>query len=224
MGAVAPEAQTSSLSRGKMLHSKTWPDLKSAERAPAAHGSFKIRKAEVSDVQSLSELEEVMWPRPLRGLSADSIAERIARFPSGQLVLLDPEDRIIGSLYTQRINSVAALQGRNFHSAIDLFAHNGPLLQLVSIQIQSRYQPGLAHLLLQRAFAAAKAEGIEVVVAVTRCREYREAQGRSPSLDMLHYATHGFCFGNEKLRRSHATQNHEPHSSREPKVVRKPQS
>ena len=77
------------------------------------------------------------WPHPLRGLAASAIAQRISRYPSGQLILVDSAGKVMGSLYTQRINSLDALQGRSFNEAIELHADGGPIWQLVSIQVQS---------------------------------------------------------------------------------------
>ena len=165
-------------------------------RAAAVAGEFKIRPAEVRDVEALSQLEKATWRPPLQGLNGSAIEERIVRFPAGQLVLLDSEGRIIGSLYTQRVASAAALHGGSFHRAIELHDDGGPLWQLVGIQIQpSAAQRGLATPLLERAFVLAKAAGVETVVAVTRCRAYGAALAHAPSLDMLDHAARGFCRG-----------------------------
>ena len=158
-----------------------------------------VRCAEHRHVPELVQLEESAWPHPLRGLAASDIAQRISRYPSGQLILVDSAGKVMGSLYTQRINSLDALQGRSFNEAIELHADGGPIWQLVSIQVQSSQAArGLGEQMIQHALMLAKMEGSGRAVAVTRCRSWVATRERYPSRSMLEHAREGsdpgICF------------------------------
>ena len=66
------------------------------------------------------------------------IAARIARFAIGQLVAVEGTS-IVGSLFTQRVASARApLTGRaSFRNALSLHDDNGPVWQLLSVQVRA---------------------------------------------------------------------------------------
>lgn len=162
--------------------------------AQPPRSAYKIRRAELRDVPQLVELEETMWPWPLQGMRAGDIERRIERFGAGQLVVVDAafDGSVVGSLYTQRISSLDVLRGGSFRDAIALHVDDGPIWQLITIQVDpSHATQGLGDTLILHALTVAKAEEVRDAVAVTRCRSWAAARQDDPSLSMLEHAREG---------------------------------
>ena len=162
--------------------------------AEPPRSAFKIRRAELRDVPQLVELEKTMWPWPLQGMRAEDIERRIQRFGAGQLVVVDAvfDGTVVGSLYTQRISSLDVLHGGSFRDAIALHVDDGPIWQLITIQVEpSHATQGLGDTLILQALTVAKAEGVRDAVAVTRCRSWAAARQSDPTLSMLEHARQG---------------------------------
>mgnify|MGYP007125170463 CR=1 FL=1 len=59
---------------------------------------------------------------------------RIERYAEGQLVLMQG-NKVVGSLYMQRINSATAVNDASFRTALPLHNDDGLVWQLVSVQV-----------------------------------------------------------------------------------------
>ena len=97
--------------------------------------------------------------------------EQRSGHPAGQLVALSGGN-LVGSLYSQTIPSEADIRpGATFRSALALHRDGGQVLQLLSVQVRSdRSTTGLGDLLVRHALEQARLAGLEVAVAVGRCR------------------------------------------------------
>ena len=156
-------------------------------------GPILIRRACLDDIPALVDLEAACWTAPLLGFSEDEIALRIQRFALGQLVLLEGST-IIGSLFTQRIESAELLKdGVAFRSALDLHTDAGSVWQLLSIQIHpNNVGCGFGDILINHALTVAKAvPGVERVVAVTRCRTFGQARMYHSTLSLRAHVDSG---------------------------------
>ena len=156
-------------------------------------GPILIRRACLDDIPALVDLEAACWTAPLLGFSEDEIALRIQRFALGQLVLLEGST-IIGSLFTQRIESAELLKdGVAFRSALDLHTDAGSVWQLLSIQIHpNNVGCGFGDILINHALTVAKAvPGVERMVAVTRCRTFGRARHYHPTLSLRGHVDSG---------------------------------
>ncbi|MEO7324484.1 MAG: SDR family NAD(P)-dependent oxidoreductase, partial [Dokdonella sp.] len=165
--------------------------------------AYRIRHATEHDVARLCELESLCWQHSLS--SEATIRARIANHPQGQLVL-EREDRVLGVVYSQRIDSVEALTGRNASNVHELHRADGAIVQLLAVnvdpQVQDlRYGDQLLEFMLQR---CSLLPGVRRVVGVTLCKQYdvslgeplhdyirRSGAGRDPVLafHLLHGAS-----------------------------------
>ncbi|MBP5971591.1 SDR family NAD(P)-dependent oxidoreductase [Brasilonema sp. CT11] len=133
---------------------------------------YKIRHPHLSDLPALVNLEAKCWSEPLQTYS-DEIKQRIERFPDGHC-LLEMDGKIVGVIYSQKISSVEVLEEATYREVSALHRKEGTVIQLLGLSILPEIQDrGLGDLLrefmLQR---LALKGGIELVVAVTRCKKY----------------------------------------------------
>lgn len=148
---------------------------------------YSIRLACIDDAPALVLLEASCWPEHMRGDLA-AIESRLRSHAAACLVAIVkvddasvPNERIVASLYTQRISSVDALRASHFPSYMCADAQS-KVLHFYSVSALSRFQ----HLQLGtslRDFAKqlALCEGIVSAVATTRCSNF--VPGSNPSAD-----------------------------------------
>eukprot|EP00965_Chrysotila_dentata_P080719 2663551-Pleurochrysis_carterae.AAC.2 len=144
-------------------------------------GSISVRLATEDDIATLLQLEAERWSGNM-AMSAPDILFRIRSFPQGQLVLEEDGRTVIGSLWTQRIASSEQLRaGITFREALDLHEDSGPVWQLIAVQVAAAQGPrGLGDLIINYALSVASlTEGVNEVVAITRCRNWNSDAGIS---------------------------------------------
>jgi acyl transferase domain-containing protein/acyl carrier protein len=139
---------------------------------PHAGQKITIRLAAIEDMASLLALEEACWAGPLRA-TEEEIRGRIERFPEGQRVLV-LDGRLVGAIYAQRIDDIAALARHNFRSVAALHRERGGFLQLLAVNVfPSEQLSGFGDELLSFMLAWARSrEDLSGIVAVTLCKSY----------------------------------------------------
>mmetsp|Transcript_54777 Transcript_54777/g.123835 ORF Transcript_54777/g.123835 Transcript_54777/m.123835 type:complete len:622 (-) Transcript_54777:48-1913(-) len=136
---------------------------------------FKIRFAEISDLDQLERLEEA-WDRHLRA-PREVLLRRLQTSPSTNLVC-ELNGRVVGVLYMQKISSLDDIDSEEFQQISDAHSPTGSIVQLIAIVVDPEVKMNLGSELL--AFArhlASVNPDVESVVAVTRCRGYRNYRG-----------------------------------------------
>lgn len=133
---------------------------------------FLVRYARPDDLDQLDALEDECWPADLRA-AADRIAARIDRYPEGQFVL-ELDGRVVGVVYSQRIDDVASLDTVCDRDVESLHKRDGRFVQLLAANISPGVQAqGLGDQLIEFALQVCSVtSGIERVVGVSRCRDY----------------------------------------------------
>ncbi|MBN8213866.1 MAG: polyketide synthase dehydratase domain-containing protein, partial [Xanthomonadales bacterium] len=162
---------------------------------------YRVRHATERDIERLCELERLCWQHTLS--SKARIRARIANYPQGQFVL-EREGRVLGVVYSQRIDSADELADSNAANVHKLHRAAGAVIQLLAVnidpQVQNlRYGDFLLEFMLQRCSLIA---GVRQVVGVTLCKRYdstadepfaqyilREGADRDPVLAFHH--SHG---------------------------------
>ncbi|NET25238.1 type I polyketide synthase [Okeania sp. SIO1I7] len=133
---------------------------------------YKLRHPTIKDLPELIVLEELCWSENLR-VDSEEIQRRILNFPQGQFVL-ELEDKIVGAIYSQRIERTEVLENRTFVEVPSLHTESGVVIQLLATNILPELQnQGLGDQLLEWMLQyCAVMGGVERVVGVTRCRNY----------------------------------------------------
>lgn len=136
------------------------------------HQNYQIRQPGLRDMATLLSLEEECWSEGMRA-SRDVIRQRIEENTAGQC-LLEMDGRAIGVIYSQRVNSEDKIKAANDGNVHLLHERDGVLAQLLAVNVFPNMQHlGLGDQLL--AFMvnySFRRQGIEKVVAVTRCKNY----------------------------------------------------
>ena len=140
---------------------------------------YIVRTAHPDDLTDLDRLESLCWKAEL-GTSRERLAERIKNYPQGQFVLVS-EGRILGAIYSQRIKNIEALRGRNSESVESLHQADGPIVQLLAVNIDPAAQSKqlgdqLLEFMLQH--CAAKS-GVHSTIGVTLCKEFHKQSNAS---------------------------------------------
>lgn len=150
---------------------------------------YRIRHARMEDIAALENLERHCWSQALQA-PGDELANRLDTFPEGQFVLV-LDNTITGVIYSQRIVHADALMGAQSDSVSTLHQAQGPIAQLLAVNIDPQYQERqlgdqLLEFILQY-FSVTP--GIESVVAVTLCRNYhrQKEMDKNPPLGMEQY-------------------------------------
>ncbi|RKH68635.1 SDR family NAD(P)-dependent oxidoreductase [Corallococcus llansteffanensis] len=170
---------------------------------------YIVRLAEPDDLPALVELERLCWPEHLRSSEA-TLRERVRVFPEGQLVL-ELGGRVVAVMYSQRVESVRAVEMSTAEQTASLHVPNGPVVQLIALNVDPEMQQRqlgdqLLEFMLQRSTLLS---GVRHAAGVTRCKAYDRGQGipieqyvrerderGNPVDPMLHYhASHGAQIG-----------------------------
>ncbi|NBI44329.1 type I polyketide synthase [Burkholderia sp. ISTR5] len=133
---------------------------------------FAIRTLRPGDIPALLEIDARCWPEPLR-LSREAIEQRHRRFPEGQFVV-EYQERVVGVLYTQRIDDLDAVLTRRHADYGEAHVADGRYWQLISISAHPEFQSlALGDQLLEHALdLAALTAGVETVYGITRCLSF----------------------------------------------------
>ena len=145
--------------------------------------AYQIRHARTTDHAALIELEQRCWPDALRAAD-DLLLERVATYPQGQFVL-ELEGRVVGVIYSQRIDSMACMQSQTSDSAFSQHRPDGTLVQLLAVNIlpelhERNLSDELLEFMLQRCSVMS---GISSVVAITLCKHFH----RQNAHDLVSY-------------------------------------
>ena len=146
---------------------------------------YRIRPARITDAEDLDHLEQACWQPHLRA-STSEIHQRILQFPIGQCVLIQ-DDRLVGAIYSQRIDSTDLLHSVTSRTAFSLHSPSGQILQLLAVNIlpEPLFQ-GLGDELLSFMLAYSfSMSGVCRVAAVSLCKNYAPDSGSS----IQHYIT-----------------------------------
>lgn len=132
-----------------------------------------IRTAQTADLPLLNDLETVCWAAEIRADQAE-LSARLSRYAQGQKVLLY-NNQLVGAVYSQRIHDPKNLDAHHFRSVHQLHQNDGPILQLIAVNVLPQFQPhGFGDLLINHMLEFAQNDpDTQAVVAVTLCRDYR---------------------------------------------------
>lgn len=145
---------------------------------------YIIRPPCLDDLPALNLLEAACWPAGLQA-SPQELYERITRFPTGHCVL-EIDDRLVGVIYSQRIQHAALLHQATAADVHRLHLPHGPVLQLLALNVLPAMQHlGLGDQLLEfMLLRCAHDTHLQTVVAVTRCKDYPQ-HGAMPMAEYL---------------------------------------
>ncbi|HJW85962.1 MAG TPA: beta-ketoacyl synthase N-terminal-like domain-containing protein, partial [Candidatus Brocadiaceae bacterium] len=145
------------------------------ERNHGINESFdenNIRHPRLDDISALLHLETECWPEPLRA-SPETILHRVEHFPERHLVY-ELNGRVVGVVYSQRIQSTEPLKTTNFRNVSSLHTTDGSITQLLALNVL----PELKHLMLGDLLLTCMLrrclleKDVKKVVAVTLCQNY----------------------------------------------------
>ncbi|NES19344.1 MAG: GNAT family N-acetyltransferase, partial [Symploca sp. SIO3E6] len=133
---------------------------------------YQLRHPSIEDLVDLVALEELCWSANLR-VEAKELQRRIVDFPQGQFVL-GLEGKILGAIYSQRIDNAQLLADRSCTEVPSLHTESGVVVQLLAVNILPELQnQGLGDQLLEFMLQyCSLIDGVEKIVAVTLCRNY----------------------------------------------------
>lgn len=136
---------------------------------------YRLRLARETDLPALLALETACWAEPMRS-DESAIRQRLQRFRKGQC-LLEMDGDIVAAIYTQRIADQTALAGSTFATLGELHHADGPVFQLLTVNVLPQMQHlGLGDQLLEFMLQyAGLLGGVQRVVGVTRCQNFQSA-------------------------------------------------
>ncbi|NES64960.1 MAG: GNAT family N-acetyltransferase, partial [Okeania sp. SIO2D1] len=136
------------------------------------NNSYHLRHPKIEDLPDLISLERLCWSENRR-VDNEEIQRRILKFPQGQFIL-ELEDKIVGAIYSQRIDSPQLLENKTYTQVPLLHTESGVVVQFLAVNILPELQnQGLGDRLLEFMLQyCAHLSDIERVVAVTLCRNY----------------------------------------------------
>lgn len=138
---------------------------------------YRIRHTHLSDLPTLVQLERECWASELQATSTNLI-DRLNNFSEGQLVLELPDAdnnyKVVGAIYSQRIESVDLIHTITADRVSELHSSNGSVMQLLAVNIlpkvqQRRLGDRLLEFMLQK---CSLIDSISSVVAVTLCKHF----------------------------------------------------
>ncbi|CAM2008614.1 SDR family NAD(P)-dependent oxidoreductase [Acanthopleuribacter pedis] len=154
--------------------------------------AYQIRHARPDDIDDLVRLEEQCWAEGLR-TPRETLLKRIALCPAGQLVLTS-QGEIQGALFSHRIADTDRVQGMTADRILDQFQPDGPVVQLLAVNIFPAKQylnlgDQLLEFMLQRCTLA---DDIEEVCGVTLFKDFgKHAANMSVDAYLRHTGEHG---------------------------------
>ncbi|MCP5003320.1 MAG: GNAT family N-acetyltransferase, partial [Planctomycetes bacterium] len=133
---------------------------------------YIIRHGAAKDLKTLYQLEKLCWERELQTPNAQ-IKARIEKYPQGQFVL-EKEGKVLGVIYSQRIESAQKLEGETSSTVHRLHNEQGEVVQLLGINIHPEAQnqnlgDQLLEFMLRRCTVM---NGVKSVLGVTLCKDY----------------------------------------------------
>ena len=138
--------------------------------------NFIVRCAREEDIERLVALEELCWQHSRT--SRERILRRLRDYPQGQFVL-EKHGRVIGVIYSQRIEGATFLAGHSTQTVHELHRGAGSVIQLLALNVDPEaqseaYGDQLLEFMLQR---CSLLSGVQKVVAVTTCKRFDSGRG-----------------------------------------------
>ncbi|NET44014.1 type I polyketide synthase [Okeania sp. SIO2B3] len=160
---------------------------------------YQLRHPTIEDLPDLIALEALCWPENIR-VDNEEIQRRILQYPQGQFVLA-VENKIIGAIYSQRINSIQLLEGKTYLQVPSLHTESGDVIQLLAVNILPEMQSqGLGDRLLEFMLQYCTLMGnAEKIVAVTLCRNYQDHSSMSIT-EYIHHKSESGLLVDQLLR------------------------
>ncbi|MGR3219883.1 MAG: SDR family NAD(P)-dependent oxidoreductase [Candidatus Anammoxibacter sp.] len=142
-----------------------------------------IRNPVLGDLSDLLQMENECWTKPLRS-SPETIRQRIERFSEEHFVY-ELNGRVVGVIYSQRIQSIEDLKAVNFRNVSSLHSAQGNITQLLALNVLPAFKhlalgDKLLTFILSHCFTE---KSCKMVVAVTLCQNY----GKYAHLSMEEY-------------------------------------
>jgi len=137
---------------------------------------YLVRHATLEDLERLCELEKLCWAHTRT--QKKQIRARLRTYPEGQFVL-EKNGVVLGVVFSQRIVSESAIDGRTAADVHALHDPSGSVIQLLAVNIDPEaqnlnYGDQLLEFMLQR---CALVRGVDKVVGVTLCKNYDPESG-----------------------------------------------
>lgn len=135
--------------------------------------NYAIRFAELSDLPSLLRLEEFAWVQEMRA-TEEVLKTRLTTSPTTNLVC-ELDGKVVAVLYMQRIASFDVLDEQRFMEISKTHDPDGPVVQLIAIGTDPEVgKLGIGSDLRSFALHLARLDrGVDCVVGVTRCRDFK---------------------------------------------------
>ena len=133
---------------------------------------YIIRMPRQNDLAQLVALDEACW-NDARRSSVSDIRKRVSSYPQGQCVL-EVDNTIVGSIYSQRINDLKALEGQVNTNIIALHQPDAKIAQLIAVNIHPQKQHlGYGDQLLEFMLQYCTANNdIDSAAAISLCKNY----------------------------------------------------
>ena len=154
-----------------LKHSLSFKD-KAFKESDFEKRPYIIRHPTEKDLDTLLKVEKDCWPKHLQA-SPEMISQRISKYPAGNCVI-EIEGRIIGVIYSQRINSIKDISKINIENALSIHSNYGKIVQFLSISIlpEAKYfGPGAQLLEYMLQYSALKSN-VDYIVALSLCKNY----------------------------------------------------
>ncbi|HWP96054.1 MAG TPA: SDR family NAD(P)-dependent oxidoreductase [Syntrophomonadaceae bacterium] len=131
---------------------------------------YRVRYAQKKDLPFLEELESQCWESGLR-TPVSVLKKRLERYPEGQLVL-EIDNKVVGVIYSQRVTS--SIKSASMETVERLHRKKGTIVQLLAVNVLPELQhKNLGDQLLEYMLQLCSLmNGVDKVVAVTRCKDY----------------------------------------------------
>ncbi|MCP5003586.1 MAG: GNAT family N-acetyltransferase, partial [Planctomycetes bacterium] len=147
---------------------------------------YIIRHGAAKDLKALYQLEKLCWKKELQTPNAQ-IKARIEKYPQGQFVL-EKEGKVLGVIYSQRIESAQKLDGETSSTVHRLHNEQGEVIQLLAVNIHPEVQnqnlgDQLLEFMLQRCTVM---NGVKSVLGVTLCKDY-DSSGALTFQNYIHH-------------------------------------
>mmetsp|Transcript_42808 Transcript_42808/g.122087 ORF Transcript_42808/g.122087 Transcript_42808/m.122087 type:complete len:992 (+) Transcript_42808:55-3030(+) len=156
---------------------QTYPEQERYCRVLSQHlvrRPFRVRLAELSDLEAIARLEELAWAEQLRS-APEVLRRRLETAPSTNLVC-ELDGQVVAALYMQRLGNIASVDSERFIQISDAHVPDGRVLQLVAIVAdpdQKVRKLAVGSELRNFALHIARLDpSVDTVIGVTRCSAF----------------------------------------------------
>ena len=162
------------VSKALQLVSATTGD-KPWQQATELPAGVSIRLATLHDLPGLLELE-AFWHNDALASDAATLRSRIEHHPTGQLVGVAPDGRLLGVMYSQRVPSYDCLLSTTRERELELHTPTGPVVQLLAV-LQRPEAKRVGDLIRRTMLHLGELDPtVQLACGVTRCRNYDQSR------------------------------------------------